>query len=32
MWLRKNKLYGDAAPESKRFSLDLFVRMFDCTE
>ena len=32
MWLRKNKLYGDAAPESKRISLDLFERMIDCTE
>ena len=32
MWLRKHKLYGDNAAESKKLSLELFERMLDCTE
>ena len=32
MWLRKHKLYGDNAPESKKLSADLFERMLDCAD
>lgn len=32
MWLRKHKLYGDGAAESKKISPELFERMLDCTE
>lgn len=30
--MRRHKLYGEKAPESKKLSLDLFERMLDCTD